>query len=223
MLGVQREGEPPMDFETAFARCPLIAILRGLTPSEALPVGEALVRAGLTLIEVPLDAPEALRSIATLAEIAGDRALVGAGTVHRATQLDAIVDAGGRLALCPHTDPALITRARALGLACLPGALTPTEALTALAAGADAITLFPAQASSPAALAALLTVLPPGTRVLPTGGVTPDAMGRWWAAGARGFGLGGTLYRPGRSAKAVAERARACVAAMTEPLDGSEG
>lgn len=212
-----------MDFETAFARCPLVAILRGLTPAEALPVGEALVRAGLTLIEVPLDAPEALRSVATLVEIAGDRALVGAGTLTRKSQLDALVDAGGRLARSPHTDRALIERAKALGLACLPGVLTPTEALTALDAGADALTLFPAQASSPAALAALLTVLPAATRVLPVGGITPDAMGRWWAAGARGFGLGGTLYRPGRSAKAIAERARACVAAMTEPIDGSEG
>lgn len=212
-----------MDFETAFARCPLVAILRGLTPTEALAVGEALVRAGLTLIEVPLDAPEALRSVATLAEVAGDRALVGAGGITQASQLDGLLDAGGRLVLCPHTDRALIERARTLGLACLPGALTPTEAITALAAGADALALFPAQASSPAALAALLTVLPAGVRVLPIGGITPDAMGRWWAAGARGFGLGGTLYRPGRPAKAVAERARACVAAMTEPLDGSEG
>lgn len=210
-----------MDFDTAFKRCPLIAILRGITPTEALPVGEALLQAGLTMIEVPLDAPDALRSIATLAEIAADRALIGAGRVTRASQLDAIVNTGGRLVVCPHTDRALIERARALGLTCLPGVLTPTEALTALDAGADALTIFPAQASSPTALAALLTVLPDDTYVLPVGGITPDAMGRWWAAGARGFGLGGTLYRPGRATPAITERARACVAALTKRLDGS--
>lgn len=208
-----------MDFETAFRRCPLIAILRGLGPREALAVGEALVQAGLTMIEVPLDAPEALRSVATIAEVAGDRALVGAGGVMRPTQLDAVLDAGGRLVVCPHVDLNLVDRAARLGMTCLPGVLTPTEAVAALDGGAEALTLFPAQGSSPAALAAMMTVLPEGTRVLPVGGITPDAMGRWWAAGARGFGLGGTLYHPGRSAKAVGERARACVAAVTAPLD----
>lgn len=208
-----------MDFDAAFRRCPLIAILRGITPTEALAVGEALVHAGLTLIEVPLDAPDAMRSVATIAEVAGDRALVGAGGVLRAQQLDAVLDAGGRLVVCPHTDLGLIDRAARLGMTCLPGVLTPTEAICALDGGAEALLLFPAQGSSPAALAAMMTTLPKDTRIVPVGGITPDAMGRWWAAGARGFGLGGSLYHPGRSAKAVGERARACVAAVTAPLD----
>jgi len=208
-----------MDFETAMARCPLVAILRGLTPGEALPVGEPLVAAGFTLIVVPLNSPKPLRSISTLVETIGDRAIVGAGTVSQLSQLDAVASTGARLVVSPHTDPALISRAKALDLVTVPGFMTPSEAFTALSAGADALKLFPAQASSPTALAAMLTILPPGTQVLPVGGITPDQMGHWWAAGARGFGLGGTLYRPGRSAREVGRRARACLSAVRGPLE----
>jgi len=210
-----------MDFETALDRCPLLAILRGLVPAEALPVGEALVNAGVALIEVPLSSPNPLRSIATLVESVGDRALVGAGTVTMMNQLDAVAATGAHMVVCPHTDPALIARARALELVAIPGFTTPSEAFLALQAGASALALFPAQASSPAALAAMRAVLPPDTAVLPVGGITPDQMGHWWAAGARGFGLGGTLYRPGRAARDVAERARACIRALTGPLPSS--
>lgn len=207
-----------MDFETALERCPIIAILRDLEPTEALPVGEALANAGVTLVEVPLDAPQPMRSIATLVECIGDRALVGAGTVTEPDQLDRLAELGAKMVLSPHTDPALVRRARALGLLPIPGVLTPTEAFRALAAGAVALKLFPAQATRPEALAAMRTVLPRGTAVLPVGGITPDQMGHWWAAGARGFGLGGTLYRPGRPAREVAERARRCIAAIKGPL-----
>lgn len=210
-----------MDLRAALDRCPLVAILRGLPPAEALPVGEALVAAGITVIEVPLIAPEPLRSIATLVESLGERALVGASLVTDPAQLDGIAEAGARLAASPHTDPALIARTKTLGLASLPGVMTPSEAFAALRAGADALQLFPAQTTSPSALAALRTVLPPETIVLPVGGIAPDEMGHWWAAGARGFGLGGALYRPGRSARAVADRARACVAAVRGPLPAS--
>ncbi len=207
-----------MDFETALERCPIVAILRDLEPSEALPVGQALVGAGVTLIEVPLDAPDPMRSITTLVECFGEKALIGGGLVTAPDQVDALADAGARLVVSPHTDPALIARARARELLPLPGVLTPTEAFRALRAGAVALQLFPAQATRPQALAAMRSVLPPGTAVLPVGGITPDKMGHWWAAGARGFGLGGTLYRPGRSARDVAERARACIAAIKGPL-----
>lgn len=210
-----------MDFETALARSPLLAILRGLPPAEALPVGEALVAAGVTLLEVPLSAPEPLRSVALLVEHIGDRALIGVGGVTRMSDLQAVAASGARVAVSPHTDPALIARALALDLLPLPGVLTASEAFLALQAGASALLLFPAQASAPAALASLRAVLPSRVPLLPTGGITPDRMGHWWAAGARGFGLGGTLYRPGRPPREVAARARACLGALKGPLPSS--
>lgn len=205
----------------ALDRCPLVAILRDITPQEALPVGQVLVDAGVRIIEVPLNAPSPLRSIAVLAENLGDRALIGGGAVISMHQVDAVANAGGRLLVAPHTDPSMIERARALELACMPGIFTPSEAFTALQAGADALGLFPAQGASPTMLASLLSVLPRRTRVLPVGGITPEAMGHWWAAGARGFGLGGMLYRPGRKPAEVARRARACVAAIRGPVDAA--
>ncbi|NOG69378.1 2-dehydro-3-deoxy-6-phosphogalactonate aldolase [Roseicella sp. DB1501] len=189
--------------------CPLVAILRGLTPEEAIPVGEALVGAGLRVLEVPLNSPEPVESIRRMAAHFGDRALVGAGTVMTPAQVEAVAAAGGRLMVTPHADPALVRAAKAAGLLAAPGFFTPAEAFSLLAAGADALKLFPAEAASPAVLRALLAVLPKGTAVLPVGGMAADTIGPWRAAGARGFGIGSSLYKPGDTAAAVGERAKA--------------
>ncbi|WP_457108218.1 2-dehydro-3-deoxy-6-phosphogalactonate aldolase [Methylobacterium sp. P5_C11] len=201
-------------FEAAFAACPLVAILRGLTPDAAPDVGDALVEAGFRLIEVPLNSPEPLRSIAILAERLAGRAVVGAGTVLTPAQVDAVATAGGTLVVSPNVDPAVIAATVAAGLASLPGYQTPTEAFTALAAGATALKLFPADVATPLALKAHRAVLPPGTRVLAVGGVVPDSIAGWRQAGADGFGLGSNLYRPGKAADDVARDAASFVAAL---------
>ena len=201
-------------FEAAFAACPLVAILRGLTPGEAPAVGDALAEAGFTLIEVPLNSPDPLGSIAILSERLAGRALVGAGTVLEPAQVEAVREAGGSLIVSPNTDAAVIRATRALGLIALPGYQTPTEAFAALAAGATALKLFPADVASTAALRAHRAVLPPGTRVLAVGGVTPDGIAAWRAASADGFGLGSNLYRPGKAAADVARDAAAYVDAL---------
>ena len=193
------------DFDAAFAKLPLIAILRGLEPDEALDVGAALVEGGFTLIEVPLNSPDPLDSIARLAEALADRAVIGAGTVLRAAQVAQVRAAGGAMIISPNADSNVI--AASAGLTSLPGVATPSEAFAALDAGATALKLFPAEASSPAALKAMRAVLPPGTRVLPVGGIAPDAMKSWSEAGAAGFGIGSALYKPGRSATEVGQRA----------------
>jgi len=195
------------DFDAAFARCPLVAILRGLRPDEAPAVGEALVEAGFTLIEVPLNSPDPLESIRRLAHALGGRALIGAGTVLTTDEVAQVAAAGGRLIVSPNTDPAVIAASRLAGLASLPGFATPGEALLALRTGANALKLFPAEGASPKVLAAIRAVLPPAVRVLPVGGVTPDTMAEWSAAGAAGFGLGSALYRPGDDAATVATQA----------------
>lgn len=204
-------------FEVAFTACPLVAILRGLTPEEAPAVGEALVGAGFGLIEVPLNSPEPLRSIAILAEQLAGRALIGAGTVLEAPQVEAIAAAGGTLVVSPNTDAAVIGATRAAGLVSLPGYQTPTEAFTALKAGATALKLFPADVATVGALRAHRAVLPPGTRVLAVGGVTPEGIAGWRAASADGFGLGSSLYRPGKAAADVARDADAFVNAVRQP------
>ncbi|MCJ2051447.1 2-dehydro-3-deoxy-6-phosphogalactonate aldolase [Methylobacterium sp. J-070] len=201
-------------FDAAFSACPLVAILRGLTPEEAPEVGEALVAAGFTLIEVPLNSPEPLRSIAVLADRLAGRALIGAGTVLTAAQVEAVAAAGGTLVVSPNTDAAVIRATVAAGLVSLPGYQTPTEAFAALAAGATALKLFPADVASPAALKAHRAVLPTGTRVLAVGGVAPDGVAAWRQAGADGFGLGSNLYRPGKSVAEIGRDATAFVAAL---------
>ena len=201
-------------FERHFAHCPLIAILRGITPDEAVPVGEALVGAGIGIIEVPLNSPDPLESIARLAACLGERALVGAGTVLTAGEVSQVADAGGRIVVSPNTDPAVIAATRAAGLVSAPGYFTPTEAFAALAAGADALKLFPAEAAGPALVKAHRAVLPQAVPLLVVGGVTPDRVGAYLEAGASGFGLGGGLYRPGDDPDTVARRARAYVAAL---------
>lgn len=203
-------------FDAAFARCPLIAILRGLTPDEAVPVGEALIAAGFTLIEVPLNSPDPLESIARLAAAAQGRAMIGAGTVLSEADVGAVADAGGTLIISPNMNPAVIAATAARGLVSLPGIATPSEAFAAIAAGATALKLFPAEAASPAVLKAMRAVLPRDMRVLPVGGIAPDNLSPWHAAGAAGFGLGAALYRPGMSAADVGVRAAAFVAALGE-------
>jgi 2-dehydro-3-deoxyphosphogalactonate aldolase len=196
------------------ARCPLIAILRGITPAEAVPVGEALVDAGIVVLEVPLNSPDPIESIRRLAARFGDQALVGAGTVMTTDQLDQVAAAGGRLLVTPHADVTLVRAAKRLGMLAAPGCFTPTEAFALLAAGADALKLFPAEAASPAVLRALLAVLPKGTPVLPVGGMGAETIPAWRAAGAAGFGIGSSLYKPGDSALAVGEKARRLLATL---------
>jgi len=201
-------------FDAAFTRCPLIAILRGVKPDEVEAIGDTLVEAGFTIIEVPMNSPDPLDSIARLAKRLGGRAVVGAGTVLTVEQVAAVQDAGGTVVIAPNADTSVIAEAAGRGLVSLPGIATPTEAFAALAAGAAALKLFPAEAASPAVLKAMRAVLPAGTRVLPVGGIAPDTMAPWWAAGAAGFGLGSALYSVGLDAAAVRSRADAFIAAL---------
>jgi 2-dehydro-3-deoxyphosphogalactonate aldolase len=201
-------------FDSAFARCPLIAILRGVKPGEVEAIGDALVEAGFTLIEVPLNSPDPLDSMSRLARRLGDRALVGAGTVLREADVGAVAESGGTLIVSPNANPGVIAASAARGLVSLPGIATPTEAFAALDAGATALKLFPAEAASPAVLKAIRAVLPASTRILPVGGITPDTMQPWRDAGAPGFGLGSALYQPGFTAAEVGTRAAAFVSAL---------
>jgi 2-dehydro-3-deoxyphosphogalactonate aldolase len=201
-------------FDAAFERCPLVAILRGVKPDEVEAIGDALVTAGFTLIEVPLNSPDPFDSIARLAEKLAGRAVVGAGTVLKPFDVDRVRDAGGTMIISPNADTRVIELSAQQGLVSLPGIVTPTEAFAALDAGATALKLFPAEGSSPAVLKAMRAVLPKAVRMLPVGGIAPDTMQPWREAGANGFGLGSALYKPGYSADQVADRARAFVAAL---------
>ncbi|BFI97296.1 MAG: 2-dehydro-3-deoxy-6-phosphogalactonate aldolase [Rhodanobacter sp.] len=188
---------------------PLVAILRGLVPGEAVAVGRAIADAGFRVLEVPLNSPQPFDSIARLAEALGKDVLVGAGTVMSPADVEAVAAAGGRLIVMPHADTEVIRAAKAAGLLCVPGVATPTEAFAALAAGADGLKLFPAEQSSPAVLKAWRAVLPRDVPVLPVGGIAPDTMAPWHAAGASGFGIGSALFAPGRDLDDTARRARA--------------
>jgi 2-dehydro-3-deoxyphosphogalactonate aldolase len=201
-------------FDAAFASCPLIAILRGVRPDEVVAIGEELVAAGFTLIEVPMNSPDPLDSVARLVGALGDRAVIGAGTVLTVDQVAAMRDAGGRMVISPNTNLDVIRASAAAGLVSLPGIATPSEALAALDAGATALKLFPAEAASPAVLKAMRAILPGGLRVLPVGGIVPEGMAPWRQAGAAGFGLGSALYKPGMTAGEVGARARAFVTAL---------
>lgn len=191
-------------------RLPLIAILRGLTPDEAPSIGEALVNSGFAIIEVPLNSPNPLQSIATLTR-QFPQTLIGAGTVLNAQQVKDVHAAGGRLVVAPNFNPAVVAQALTLNMVVLPGVATPSEAFAALDAGAHGLKLFPAEMISPAILKAMRAVLPPETSLMSVGGITPDNMASYRAAGASGFGLGSALYSPGRSAEGVRERALAFV------------
>lgn len=219
--GPQAAAARPPLLAKALARCPLIAILRGLCPHEAVEIGLALHGAGFSLIEVPLNSPDPLQSIRALRDALPATTLVGAGTVLEARDCQAIAEAGGQLAVMPHSDPEVIGAARAAGLACAAGVATPTEAFAALRAGATLLKLFPAETLGPAALQAWRAVIPAHVPVLPVGGITPASLPAWLAAGASGFGLGTALYRPGDDAGRVGARARAFVSAWHEATAAS--
>lgn len=199
--------------DPALQQLPLVAILRGVRPNEVEAIADALHAEGFRVIEVPLNSPQALDSIARLARRMPADALIGAGTVLSAEAVREVQAAGGKLIVMPHADVAVIREAKACGLACVPGAATPTEAFAALQAGADALKLFPAELVTPPAVKALRAVLPQALRLLPVGGITPETMAPYRRAGAAGFGLGSALYAPGMSAADVATRAQAFVQA----------
>jgi 2-dehydro-3-deoxyphosphogalactonate aldolase len=200
----------------AFAALPLVAILRGVQPHEVESIGAALYEAGFRLIEVPLNSPQPFDSIGRLARSLPDDAVLGAGTVLSTAAVQDVRNAGGTLIVMPHADTAVIGAAKASGMSCVPGAATPTEAFAAVHAGADALKLFPAELVTPAVMRAMRAVLPAALPLLPVGGITPDSMATWRAAGASGFGLGSALYQPGLDAAAVAQRARAFVTAWRQ-------
>lgn len=193
---------------------PIIAILRGLTPAEALPVGEALIAAGIDRIEVPLNSPDPLESVRLMSTAFAGQAVIGAGTVLTPEDVTRVADAGGRLIVSPNMNPEVIRESRRLGLESWPGVFTATECFAAIAAGASGLKLFPADQAGPGLLRALRAVLPPEMPVYAVGGVGPHNFAEWFAAGAQGFGIGGSLYRPGDSAETVGARAREIVAAL---------
>lgn len=201
-------------FRQAFAKCPLVAILRGIRPDEAEGIGEVLADAGFTLIEVPLNSPDPFDSIARLARRLEGKAMVGAGTVLDPAEVARVRDAGGELIVSPNTDTSVIAATVEAGLVSLPGYLTPSEAFAAARAGAHALKLFPAEAASPKVLKAQRAVLPPSLPVLVVGGVTPEGMDTWKAAGASGFGIGSALYAPGLELADICERAARFIAAV---------
>jgi 2-dehydro-3-deoxyphosphogalactonate aldolase len=193
------------------AECPLVAIIRGVTPAEVEAIGAALYEAGIRIIEVPLNSPEPLDSIERLARSLGDRALIGAGTVLDPAQVARVHGAGGRIVVSPNTHAPVIEATVAAGMVSLPGYFTPSEAFDALRAGAHGLKLFPAEGASPAVVKGQKAVLPPDVPLLVVGGVKSDGMRPWIEAGAAGFGLGSGLYRPGQSAAETAAKARAYV------------
>lgn len=192
---------------------PLVAILRGLAPDEAVAIGEAVVAAGFVCVEVPLNSPDPLVSIRRLRDALGERAVVGAGTVLDTDAVRAVAEAGGQVVISPNTDADVIAAGKAAGLLSMPGVFTPTEAFAALKAGADVLKLFPAEIAGPAAIKAIRAVLPAGTRVYAVGGATPGSLAEWAAAGAAGFGIGSALYRPGQGPAETGDKARAFVEA----------
>ena len=204
-----------MELKDWLARCPLIAILRGVTPDEVEPIAEALEANGIAIVEVPLNSPPPLESIARLARRFGARLLIGAGTVITPLQVREIAAASGRLIVTPHADPRVTHAAKQHGLLAVPGFFTPAEAFAMLEAGADALKLFPAEAAGPAALRSLRAVLPAGTLVLPAGSIDASNMAAWRASGAAGFGIGSAIYRAGDGAETVARKARELVTSLS--------
>jgi 2-dehydro-3-deoxyphosphogalactonate aldolase len=203
-----------MDLRAWLEQCPLVAILRGVQPVDAESICSALQRAGVCIVEVPLNSPSPLESIAILSQVFGSRMLIGAGTLTDPSQVGEVAAAGGRLIVTPHADTAIVRAAKQAGLFAVPGFFNPTEAFALLQAGADAIKLFPAEVLGPPMLKALRAVLPKSAIVIPVGGVGPDQVAPWMAAGALGLGVGSSVYKPGEDAPMVEAKARALVAAV---------
>ena len=202
------------DFRRYFAECPLVAIIRGVSPAEAEGIADALYEGGIRIIEVPLNSPQPLESIRLIAGKFGDRALVGAGTVLDPEDVPRVRDAGGRIIVAPNTDTRVIRATVEAGLVSSPGYFTPSEAFAAIGAGAHTIKLFPAEAASPKVVRSQKAVLPKDVPLVVVGGVTPDSIPGWLDAGADGFGLGGGLYKPGQDPTTTLDKARAYVAAV---------
>jgi len=192
---------------------PVVAILRGVKPNEVVGVGEALVAAGIRLIEVPLNSPDPIEGIRRLVEAMGNRALCGAGTVLEPSMVDAVASVGGKLLVTPNVNPAVIARGVELSMEPIPGFATPTEAFTAVAAGAKRLKLFPATGFGTGYLKAIREVLPAGVKAWAVGGTGAANIGEWLAAGAEGIGVGGALYKAGDDAATVGARAKALVEA----------
>ena len=205
-----------MDVKTWLDACPLVVIIRGVTPAEVEQVGDALFEAGIRIIEVPLNSPDPIESIARLARRFEGRALIGAGTVLDAAQVALVAEAGGRLIVSPNVNPEVIRATAAAGCLSFPGYFTPSEAFAAIAAGAHALKLFPAEAATPAVLKSQRAVLPRDMPILAVGGIGPGTMRPWLDAGANGFGLGSGIYKPGQDAESVGAQARAYVTALAE-------
>ena len=204
------------EFERWFAKMPIVAILRGLRPDEAVAIGETLVEAGISILEVPLNSPEPVASIGRMAEALKGRAIVGAGTVLTPTQVDQVAEAGGQIVVSPNTDVAVIRRTRDRGLISLPGSFTPTECFASLAAGAHAIKLFPGELVTPASARGLAAVLPKGICMLVVGGVSTDTIKDWRDSPVNGFGIGSSLFKPGMTVAEVGQRARTLVSSMAD-------
>ncbi len=205
---------------TIEGRLPLVAILRGLEPERAVAVGGVLVEAGFDIIEVPLNSPDPLASIAALVEAFGSRALIGAGTVLTEAEVDALAEVGAGLVVSPNGNPAVIRRTARRGMVSLPGVLTPTEMFAALEAGASGLKIFPAEMIAPPIITAVRAVLPAATPIYAVGGINAANMGGWLAAGVSGFGIGGSLFRPGKPLGDIAADARAIVSAFKAARGG---